>query len=39
MREIDEDIWIKRLDLKLQTFNSTDNIIIDDLRFNNELEY
>jgi adenylate kinase family enzyme len=41
MKEIDNDIWIKRLDIKLKMLNDNDNdnIVIDDLRFENELEY
>ena len=43
MKEIDSDIWIKRLDIKLKMLNDNDNdndnIVIDDLRFENELEY
>lgn len=38
VREIDNHIWIKRLDEKLKTNNHI-NIIIDDLRFPEEYEY
>lgn len=37
MKEIDENIWIKRLDLKIKDIS--DNIIIDDLRYQNEELY
>jgi adenylate kinase family enzyme len=37
MKEIDENIWIKRLDNKIKDIS--DNIIIDDLRFPNEELY
>lgn len=37
MKEIDNLIWIKRLDKKIQGIEN--NIIIDDLRFPDELEY
>jgi cytidylate kinase len=36
MKEIDNDIWIKHLDKKIK---DKTNIIIDDLRFENELDY
>ena len=36
LKEIDNDIWIKLLDKEI---NGLDNIIIDDLRFQNELDY
>ena len=36
MKEIDKDIWIKYI---LSEINSDSNIIIDDLRFENELKY
>jgi dephospho-CoA kinase len=37
MKEIDENIWIKRLDNKIKDIS--DNIIIDDLRYPNEELY
>lgn len=37
MKEIDENIWIKRLDNKIKDIS--DNIIIDDLRYQNEELY
>jgi hypothetical protein len=37
MKEIDENIWIKRLDYKIKDIN--DNIVIDDLRYPNEELY
>ena len=37
MKEIDENIWIKRLDFKIKDIS--DNIIIDDLRYPNEELY
>jgi dephospho-CoA kinase len=37
MKEIDENIWIKRLDIKIKDIS--DNIIIDDLRYPNEELY
>lgn len=36
MKEIDNDIWIKHLDKKIKGKN---NIIVDDLRFENEYKY
>lgn len=36
MKEIDSDIWIKYL---MKSIQNQENIIIDDLRFPNELEY
>lgn len=36
MKEIDKDVWINMLDKRI---DSLDNIVIDDLRFDNELEY
>ena len=37
MKEIDENIWIKRLEFKIKDIS--DNIIIDDLRYPNEELY
>ena len=37
MKEIDKDIWIKRLNYKIK--NISDNIVIDDLRYPNEELY
>jgi adenylate kinase family enzyme len=37
MKEIDENIWIKRLDYKIKDIS--DNIVIDDLRYPNEELY
>jgi dephospho-CoA kinase len=39
MKEIDENIWIKRLDNKIKDIDISDNIIIDDLRYPNEELY
>jgi adenylate kinase family enzyme len=39
MKEIDENIWIKRLDNKIKDKDISDNIIIDDLRYPNEELY
>ena len=38
MKDIDSDVWINMLDKKLSSTNY-DNIVIDDLRFQNEYDY
>lgn len=42
LKEIDQDVWVNRLDREINKIITTDtetNIVIDDLRFPNELEY